>query len=354
MSVVPARDSRQFDSAGLTCRYPFCPLSLAGIGLSLLGTLATPSDLQSLDRIEPGTVLLQSPATPPIGSVVALGARNSCPLGEIKEAAPVFRRLPFDGLEHAEPQFAHRHDVIGREHIAQISPQSVCLGHGLRLTAAGRVPAKAVFADPVRKHRFADDGRIAQAAAAVAVPDVPRRVRSLVACRDREAAMPAHRALTFKLPGLALVRRELVSGRYVLLAATDGLLPASHVSAPAGGCASTQNVPHHYDWAWSMPFTGRLRQVPGQRFPRWPGAYFFWVYPSALWYVPYNSCTMRCMKEVPTDELRATFRDTLNEVEYQGERIVVLRYGKPTAVIVPLAWFARAEAALEQVSREEH
>ena len=47
---------------------------------------------------------------------------------------------------------------------------------------------------------------------------------------------------------------------------------------------------------------------------------------------------MKYMKEVPTDELRATFRDTLNEVEYQGEQIVVLRYGKPTAVIVPIWW----------------
>jgi prevent-host-death family protein len=53
------------------------------------------------------------------------------------------------------------------------------------------------------------------------------------------------------------------------------------------------------------------------------------------------------MKSVRSDEARRNFRDLLNDVEHQGERIEILRYKTPAAVIVPVEWWKRAKAALE-------
>lgn len=61
------------------------------------------------------------------------------------------------------------------------------------------------------------------------------------------------------------------------------------------------------------------------------------------------------MKEVRSDEARRTFRDLLNEVEYAGEHVAILRYKEPVAVVVSKEWYEEAKDALEQVrkSREE-
>jgi prevent-host-death family protein len=52
-------------------------------------------------------------------------------------------------------------------------------------------------------------------------------------------------------------------------------------------------------------------------------------------------------KQVLSDEARRSWREILNEVEHHGEHVIVLRYGTPTAVIVPVGWYEAAKAALE-------
>jgi prevent-host-death family protein len=52
-------------------------------------------------------------------------------------------------------------------------------------------------------------------------------------------------------------------------------------------------------------------------------------------------------KQVLSDEVRRTWRETLNEVEHQGAHVTVLRYSTPAAVIVPVSWYEAATAALE-------
>ena len=55
-------------------------------------------------------------------------------------------------------------------------------------------------------------------------------------------------------------------------------------------------------------------------------------------------------RQVKSDEARRTFRNVLNEVEHGGF-VEILRYEEPTAVMVPIDWFARAKAALEREAR---
>ena len=49
---------------------------------------------------------------------------------------------------------------------------------------------------------------------------------------------------------------------------------------------------------------------------------------------------------VRPSQMRVHFRAVLNEVEHEGVHIFVLRYDKPSAVIVSVEWFEQARAAL--------
>ena len=56
---------------------------------------------------------------------------------------------------------------------------------------------------------------------------------------------------------------------------------------------------------------------------------------------------MATSKQVLSDEVRRTWRETLNEVEHHDMHVTVLRYSTPAAVIVPVGWYLAASAALE-------
>jgi len=45
-----------------------------------------------------------------------------------------------------------------------------------------------------------------------------------------------------------------------------------------------------------------------------------------------------------SDEVRRTWRETLNEVEHRDAHTAVMRYLTPTAVIVQVAWYEAAVA----------
>ena len=47
-------------------------------------------------------------------------------------------------------------------------------------------------------------------------------------------------------------------------------------------------------------------------------------------------------KQVLSDEVRRTWRETLNEVEQQEVHVTVLRYNTPAAVIGPVSWYEAA------------
>lgn len=44
-------------------------------------------------------------------------------------------------------------------------------------------------------------------------------------------------------------------------------------------------------------------------------------------------------RQVSSDEARTKFRDLMDEVARTGDRVHIMRYGKPTAVIVPVDWY---------------
>jgi PHD/YefM family antitoxin component YafN of YafNO toxin-antitoxin module len=52
------------------------------------------------------------------------------------------------------------------------------------------------------------------------------------------------------------------------------------------------------------------------------------------------------MREIHSDEARRRFRPLLDDVEHHGERVKILRYDRPAAIMVPPDWYERAEAAL--------
>ena len=67
----------------------------------------------------------------------------------------------------------------------------------------------------------------------------------------------------------------------------------------------------------------------------------------------YDSCESYDMKRkmiVKSDEARTRFRQLLNEVEGGGV-VEVRRYDTPTAVMVPVDWYERACAALENAQK---
>lgn len=53
-------------------------------------------------------------------------------------------------------------------------------------------------------------------------------------------------------------------------------------------------------------------------------------------------------KQVRSDEARRHLRDLLDEVEARGARIMILRYDKPAAVLVPVDWYEDALATLQK------
>ncbi len=57
-------------------------------------------------------------------------------------------------------------------------------------------------------------------------------------------------------------------------------------------------------------------------------------------YVTYKTS----MKHVAASEVRESFAETLNQVAYQGERVVMHRRGKPVAALVSLEDLATLEA----------
>lgn len=68
-------------------------------------------------------------------------------------------------------------------------------------------------------------------------------------------------------------------------------------------------------------------------------------------YIMYTSRYHRIMDRIASGEARAKFRELLNEVEVRGEHVEIHRRGITAAVVVPAAWYERAKAALEQVSK---
>ena len=49
---------------------------------------------------------------------------------------------------------------------------------------------------------------------------------------------------------------------------------------------------------------------------------------------------------VRSDEARRRLRDLMDEVEHQGAHIYVLRYDRPSVVIVPVDWYEQITAAI--------
>jgi len=52
------------------------------------------------------------------------------------------------------------------------------------------------------------------------------------------------------------------------------------------------------------------------------------------------------MKQVLSDQLRRDLRKLLDEIEHAGEHVVVGRWDKPVAVLVPVDWYEQAKSAL--------
>jgi len=52
------------------------------------------------------------------------------------------------------------------------------------------------------------------------------------------------------------------------------------------------------------------------------------------------------MKQVLSDQLRRDLRKLLDEIEHAGEHVVVARWDKPVAVLVPVEWYEQAKSAL--------
>lgn len=338
----------------LTCTFDFefrCAVS------TTLGAV-----MRGLGRIGPSPLLIEPVAVLALDSGTA-GKRNELGLTRRQQPCGIAWQVavPFaDRLEAHPQQLAAQ---LGREFerglpalrigdeggIVTADPHS---RHNRPLRCA--VPAEATVIDARGEQCTAHVGRIA---AGLAVPDqtdllarVDAETRLAVIVRRAEpvVSVPADAFGEFS----CYVHDAAGAGIAAERAVDAVCYP--HVTLPrVRGLASTQNVPVHYDRAWLKPFLGRRKQVPGRRRKRRPGAYYVWVYPSASMYGPYGSGTMRYMKEVPGDKVRATFRDTLNEVEFEGEHVVVTRYGKPAAVMVSPTWYEQAKAALAEVDYDD-
>ncbi len=51
-------------------------------------------------------------------------------------------------------------------------------------------------------------------------------------------------------------------------------------------------------------------------------------------------------RQFKSDEARRNLRDLLNAVEHDGEHITILRYNRPSVVLVPVDWYTQAQWAL--------
>lgn len=57
------------------------------------------------------------------------------------------------------------------------------------------------------------------------------------------------------------------------------------------------------------------------------------------------------MKHIGSDEARRKFSEYLDQVERDSEHVEIMRHYRPAAIWVPVEWYERAKAALEQVSK---
>jgi prevent-host-death family protein len=47
-----------------------------------------------------------------------------------------------------------------------------------------------------------------------------------------------------------------------------------------------------------------------------------------------------------SDEARRRWREMLDAVEHRGEHVIVQRYTRPVAAVVPVKWYEQAQQAL--------
>jgi prevent-host-death family protein len=59
------------------------------------------------------------------------------------------------------------------------------------------------------------------------------------------------------------------------------------------------------------------------------------------------------MTHMAVKDVREAFADVVNRVMYQGERIILQRYGKDVAVIIPLDDFALLQAIEDQIDLQD-
>jgi prevent-host-death family protein len=59
---------------------------------------------------------------------------------------------------------------------------------------------------------------------------------------------------------------------------------------------------------------------------------------------------MREDETVASDDVRRRWSDLLDSVEHHDAHVTVLRYRKPAAVIVSVAWYEQAKGLLEKQS----
>ena len=58
-------------------------------------------------------------------------------------------------------------------------------------------------------------------------------------------------------------------------------------------------------------------------------------------------------REVSSGEARSNFRELLNAVEHDGQRVAILRYGRPGAVLVPIDWYVQQAGTAYAASEEK-
>ena len=262
--------------AGLTVRLfqvsPREPVSLCD-----LASRSRPARLDRLRAVGVGTGVIgrsgrRLPRTVCRGAADARKSRDALQLITARQADVTLKRG-----ERPQPRTGMVGCLVG-EDAAQVVNQVLALPRDQR-QATGLYPGL--------DERGADAG---SRAAREALPDdallVPHRDA------ERVLAVIMGGAECPRSPGAGLGPVKV--RQYVPLETLAGRCVARHVSRPYGGMMSTRSV-RNYDCAWSMPFDGRLRQVPGQRSQRWPGAYFFRVYPSALWREAHESCNILAM-----------------------------------------------------------
>ena len=52
------------------------------------------------------------------------------------------------------------------------------------------------------------------------------------------------------------------------------------------------------------------------------------------------------MSYASSDDARRRWREFLNAVEHKGEHVILQRYGRPAAAVVPVDWYEQAKRVL--------